>query len=110
MPAVIILLDKLMQITKEKKGAWKIEYNTDRIWNKNKQEKMSQKNNEKNIHTNLVKGKNKIQSDKTVIPKCLSSHIFQPALWPTAVSHTCCLLAILWSAISCDYCMQSSIL
>lgn len=56
---------------------------------------MSQKNNEKNIHTNLVKGKNKIQSDKTVIPKCLSSHIFQPALWPTAVSHTCCLLAIL---------------
>lgn len=43
------------------------------------EEKISQKNHERNIHTNLVKGKHKIQSDKTVIPKCLSSHIFQPA-------------------------------
>lgn len=68
-----------MQIRKEEKGAWKMEYDADKIWNKNTQKKISQKNHEMNIHTNLVKGKNKIQSDKTVIPKCLSSHIFQPA-------------------------------
>lgn len=68
-----------MQIRGERNGAWKMEYDTDKIWNKNIQEKMSQKNLERNIHTNLVKGNNKIPIDKTVIPKCLSSHIFQPA-------------------------------
>lgn len=68
-----------MQIREEQKGAWKMEYDTDKIWNKTIQEKMSQKNHERNIHTNLVKGKNKIQSDKTMYPKWLSSHIFQPA-------------------------------
>jgi len=56
-----------------------MEYDTDKIWNKAIQEKMSQKSNERNIITNLVKGKNKIQSDKTECPKWFSSHIFQPA-------------------------------
>lgn len=56
-----------------------MDYDTNKIWNKTIQEKMSQKNNERNTHTNLVKGKNKILSDKAVYPKWLSSHIFQPA-------------------------------
>lgn len=32
-----------MQIRKEKKGVWKMEYDTDKIWNKNIQEKWVRK-------------------------------------------------------------------
>lgn len=57
-----------------------MEYDTDKIWNKTIQKKeMSQKNHERNMHSNLVMGKNKNQSDKTGYPKWLSSHIFQSA-------------------------------
>lgn len=70
---------------------------------------MSQNYHERNTHTNLVKGKNKIQSDEIVYPKWLSSHIFQHASWPAAGSHAYCPFVIPWSAINYDYCMQSCI-